>query len=214
VGYDSTTALDGVSLSVSTGEMVALVGANGAGKSTLLKALSGVARRVSGQIHLQGRLAHVPEGRQLFPDLTVEDNLRLGAFRSRDRDTAWVYQVLPDLERTRKQRAGTLSGGQQQMVAIGRGLMSRPDVLAIDEMSLGLAPIIVGQLARILTELNQTRRLAVLLVEQSARLAFSLCSRAYVLETGRIVASGTTKELAQSPLVKDAYLGSAGEAAS
>jgi branched-chain amino acid transport system ATP-binding protein len=214
VGYGSTTALDGVSLSVSAGEMVALVGANGAGKSTLLKALSGVVRRVSGRVHIQGHLAHVPEGRQLFPDLTVEDNLRLGAFRSRERDTAWVYQVLPELDRTRRQRAGTLSGGQQQMVAIGRGLMSRPDVLAIDEMSLGLAPIIVGQLARILTDLNRTRGLAVLLVEQSARLAFSLCTRAYVLETGRIVASGTTDELAQSPLVKNAYLGSAGEAAS
>jgi branched-chain amino acid transport system ATP-binding protein len=214
VRYGSVTALDGVSLSVSSGEMVAMVGANGAGKSTLLKALSGVAHRAGGRFCIRGHLAHVPEGRQLFPDLTVEDNLRLGAFRSRDRDTSWVYQILPELERTRRQRAGTLSGGQQQMVAIGRGLMSRPDVLAIDEMSLGLAPLVVRQLARVLAELNQTRGLAVLLVEQSARLAFSLCMRGYVLETGKIVASGTSDVLAQSPLVKDAYLGCAGETAS
>ena len=214
VRYGSITALDGVSLSVSQGEMVALVGANGAGKSTLLRALSGVVRKAGGRVRIQGLLAHVPEGRQLFPDLTVEDNLRLGAFRSRERDTSWVYQLLPELERTRRQRAGTLSGGQQQMVAIGRGLMSRPDVLAIDEMSLGLAPLVVRQLARILAQLNQTRGLTVLLVEQSALVAFSLCTRGYVLETGRIVASGTTGELAQSPLLKDAYLGSAGKAAS
>jgi len=214
VRYGSMTALDGVSLSVSKGEMVALVGANGAGKSTLLKALSGVVRRAGGRVRIQGLMAHVPEGRQVFSDLTVEDNLRLGAYRSRDRDTSWVYALLPELERTRRQRAGNLSGGQQQMVAIGRALMSRPDVLAIDEMSLGLAPLVVRQLARILTELNQTRGLAVLLVEQSALLAFSLCTRGYVLETGKIAASGTTGELAQSPLLKDAYLGSAGKAAS
>jgi branched-chain amino acid transport system ATP-binding protein len=213
VRYGSATALHGVSLTVAAGEMVALVGANGAGKSTLLKAVSGVLERARGDVHLQGRLAHVPEGRQLFPDLAVEDNLRLGAFRTRDRDTAWIYRLLPELERTKKQLAGTLSGGQQQMVAIGRGLMSRPDVLAIDEMSLGLAPIIVQKLARILEQLNTEHGLAVLLVEQSARVAFSLCKRAYVLETGRVVASGTTAELARSHLVERAYLGSAGVAA-
>jgi len=131
----------------------------------------------------------------------------LGAFRTGDRDTAWVYRLLPELERTRKQAAGSLSGGQQQMVAIARALMSRPDVLALDEMSLGLAPIIVQSLARILRDLNAERGLTVLLVEQSVRLAFSLCTRAYVLETGRVVASGTTAELAQSPFVENAYLG-------
>jgi len=209
VCYGSVTALDGVSLSVCAGEMVALVGANGAGKSTLLKALSGVVRTAGGRIRIHGQLAHVPEGRQLFPDLTVEDNLRLGAFRSGNRDTSWVYELLPELERTRTQRAGTLSGGQQQMVAIGRGLMSRPDVLAIDEMSLGLAPLVVRQLGRILGELNRRHGLAVLLVEQNVRLAFSLCARGYVLETGSMVAHGTTAELAQSAHVKDAYLGSA-----
>jgi branched-chain amino acid transport system ATP-binding protein len=209
VCYGSVTALDGVSLSVSPGEMVALVGANGAGKSTLLKALSGVLRTAAGRIRIHGHLSHVPEGRQLFSDLTVDDNLRLGAFRSRDRDTSWVYELLPELDRTRRQRAGTLSGGQQQMVAIGRGLMSRPDVLAIDEMSLGLAPLVVRRLALALGELNRQRGLTVLLVEQNVRLAFSLCTRGYVLETGAIVACGTTADLAQSPQVKDAYLGSA-----
>ena len=212
VRYGSAVALDGVSLSVSAGEMVALVGSNGAGKTTLLDALSGVVKREGGEIRIHGRLAHVPEGRQLFPDLTVDDNLRLGAFRSGKRDTAWVYRLMPELERTKKQKAGSLSGGQQQMVAIARGLMSQPDVLALDEMSLGLAPMVVQALSRILRDLNARRGLTVLLVEQSVRLAFSLCSRAYVLETGRVVASGTTDELAQSPFVENAYLGTADSA--
>jgi branched-chain amino acid transport system ATP-binding protein len=214
VRYGSATALDGISLHVSAGEMVALVGANGAGKSTLLNALSGVVEKAGGDIRLRGRFAHVPEGRQLFPDLTVEDNLRLGAFRVRDRDPAWIYQFLPDLHRARKQLAGSLSGGQQQMVAIGRALMSQPDVLAIDEMSLGLAPKIVEDLARRLVELNAERGLTVLLVEQSARLALSLCQRAYVLETGQIVAQGSSAELQNSPAVMGAYLGSALEESS
>jgi branched-chain amino acid transport system ATP-binding protein len=207
VRYGSAVALDGVSLRVSEGEMVALVGSNGAGKTTLLNALSGIVKRDSGEIRIRGRLAHVPEGRQMFPDLTVDDNLRLGAFRSGERDTAWVYRLMPELERTRKQAAGSLSGGQQQMVAIARGLMSQPDVLALDEMSLGLAPIIVQRLSRILRDLNRERGLTVLLVEQSVRLAFSMCTHAYVLETGRVVASGTTEELARSPFIESAYLG-------
>jgi branched-chain amino acid transport system ATP-binding protein len=207
VRYGAAVALDRVSLRVAAGEMVALVGANGAGKSTLLNALSGVVAPASGRVRISGRFAHVPEGRQLFPDLTVDDNLRLGAFRARDRDPAWVYELLPALDRARKQRAGSLSGGQQQMVAIARGLMSHPDVIAIDEMSLGLAPLIVGDLARKLSELNAERGLAVLLVEQSARLALSLCQRAYVLETGRVVAEGPSQELAQSSFVKSAYFG-------
>ena len=211
VCYGSAAALRGASFNVAAGEMVALVGPNGAGKSTLLNALSGVVRRAGGHVQIHGRFAHVPEGRQLFPDLTVEDNLRLGAFRLRERDTSWVYRLLPELERARRQKAGTLSGGQQQMVAIGRGLMSRPDVLAIDEMSLGLAPIIVRDLARVLSELNADRGLAILLVEQSARLALDICTRAYVLETGRIVTSGATRELAQSARVRSAYLGGAAE---
>jgi branched-chain amino acid transport system ATP-binding protein len=209
VRYGSATALDRVSLNVSGGEMVALVGANGAGKSTLLNALSGLISKAGGDIRIRGRFAHVPEGRQLFPDLTVEDNLRLGAFRARDRDPSWIYEFLPDLRRVRGQRADSLSGGQQQMVAIGRGLMSHPDVLAIDEMSLGLAPKIVKDLARRLVELNAERGLTVLLVEQSARLALSLCQKAYVLETGQIVAQGSSAELRNSPGVLGAYLGTA-----
>jgi branched-chain amino acid transport system ATP-binding protein len=208
VRYGSATALDSISLSVQQGEMVALVGANGAGKSTLLNALSGVIPKASGTIRVRGKLAHVPEGRQLFPDLSVDDNLRLGAFRGGDRNTSWVYELMPELERVRHQRGDSLSGGQQQMVAIGRGLMSRPDVIAIDEMSLGLAPKITHTLARQLAVLNQERGLAVLLVEQGARLALSLCSRAYVLETGRIVAEGPSRELENSSFVVNAYLGS------
>ena len=207
VRYGAAVALESVTLTVAAGEMVALVGNNGAGKSTLLDALSGVVEKAAGEIRIKGRLAHVPEGRQLFSDLTVDDNLRLGAFRSGDRDTAWVYELLPELERTKKQRAGSLSGGQQQMVAIARGLMSRPDVLALDEMSLGLAPIVVQGISRVLADLNAERGLGVLLVEQSVRLAFSLCTRAYVLETGKVVASGTTEELAHNPFVEGAYLG-------
>jgi len=205
--YGAATALDGVSLSVRAGEKVALIGANGAGKSTLLNALSGIVEKKAGTIRIDGRFAHVPEGRQLFPELSVDDNLRLGAYRASDRDPAWIYEILPELARLRRQRAGSLSGGQQQMVAIGRGLMARPDVLAIDEMSLGLAPIIVQQLAAQLMRLNAERGLALLLVEQSARLALSLCDRAYVLETGRVVAQGAAAELLDSPFVERAYLG-------
>lgn len=207
VRYGSATALDRVTLTVLASEMVALIGANGAGKSTLLKALSGVVPAAAGSIRVRARFAHVPEGRQLFSDLSVDDNLRLGAFRSGDRDTAWIYGLMPELERVRKQRADSLSGGQQQMVAIGRGLMARPDVIAIDEMSLGLAPKVVHSIARQLALLHETQGLAVLLVEQSARLALSLCSKAYVLESGRLVAEGPSEELLNSPVVVSAYLG-------
>ena len=207
VRYGAATALEGVSLSVARGEKVALIGANGAGKSTLLNALSGMVPKAGGSIRVEGRLAHVPEGRQLFADLTVEDNLRLGAYRGGERNPSWIYELLPDLGRLRRQRAGSLSGGQQQMVAIGRGLMAEPDVLAIDEMSLGLAPIIVAQLASRLSELNSQRGLTLLLVEQSARVALSLCERAYVLETGRIVTQGSAASLRDSPFVEAAYLG-------
>jgi branched-chain amino acid transport system ATP-binding protein len=209
VCYGSATALDRVSLRVAPGEMVALVGSNGAGKSTLLKALSGVVSTAGGSIRIRGKFAHVPEGRQLFQDLSVDDNLRLGALRSRDRNTSWIYEIFPDLAAKRRQPAGSLSGGQQQMVALGRGLMSQPDVLAIDEMSLGLAPLVVRDIGRKLRELNSERGLAVLLVEQNARLALSLCNMAYVLETGRMVAHGRCDQLIKSPLVVDAYLGSA-----
>ncbi|MHA6623214.1 ABC transporter ATP-binding protein [Pseudonocardia sp. DLS-67] len=211
VRYGQATALDGVSLSVERGEMVALVGPNGAGKSTLVNTLSGIVAPAAGTVRLDGRLAQVPEGRQLFAELSVADNLRLGAWRVRRdrarRDPARVYEVLPDLRAMAGQRAGTLSGGQQQMVAVGRALMADPDILAIDELSLGLGPLIVADLARHLRELNADRGTAVLLIEQNARLAFDLCRRAYVLEAGRVTAAGPSAELAESPEVARAYLG-------
>jgi len=207
VRYGSAMALDHVSLTVGRGEMVALIGPNGAGKSTLIDTLSGIVTPAGGRVVVRGRLGHVPEGRQLFHDLTVDDNLKLGARRGLDRDTSWVYELLPELVRTRKQRADTLSGGQQQMVAVGRALMSQPDVLAVDELSLGLAPKIVADLAERVAHLNRERGLTVVLIEQNARLAFELCSRAYVLEAGRIVAEGPASVLAASPAVARAYLG-------
>jgi branched-chain amino acid transport system ATP-binding protein len=211
VRYGQATALDGVSLGLEKGEMVALVGPNGAGKSTLVNTLSGIVRPASGTVALHGRLAQAPEGRQLFAELSVADNLRIGAWRAAGgragRDPARVYEILPALREIAGQRAGTLSGGQQQMVAVGRALMADPDVLAIDELSLGLAPIIVADLARHLRELNAERGTAVLLIEQNARLAFDLCQRAYVLEAGRVTISGPSAELAASPRVAKAYLG-------
>jgi branched-chain amino acid transport system ATP-binding protein len=207
VRYDSATALDRVSLTVGRGEMVALIGPNGAGKSTLVNALSGIVPPAGGRIVLRGRFAHVPEGRQLFHELTVEDNLLLGACRSGDRDPSWVYALLPELARKRGQRADTLSGGQQQMVAVGRALMARPEVLAVDELSLGLAPIVVADLTGRLAQLHRDDGLAVLLIEQNARLALDLCSRAYILEAGRIVDEGPSARLAGSRAVAKAYLG-------
>jgi branched-chain amino acid transport system ATP-binding protein len=205
VRYGAATALDHVDLTVGEREMVALIGPNGAGKSTLVNALSGLVKPTSGRIQVNGRLAQVPEGREVFADLSVEDNLRLGGWRNgrRGRDPAHIYELLPDLVRLRRQRAGSLSGGQQQMVAVGRALMARPDVLVVDELSLGLAPIIVNELARHIRQLG----IAVLLIEQNARLALRICSRAYVLEAGRIVLSGTAEDLAEHDGVVAAYLG-------
>jgi branched-chain amino acid transport system ATP-binding protein len=207
VRYDAATALDRVSLTVGRGEMVALIGPNGAGKSTLVDALSGIVRPAGGHISVRGRFAHVPEGRQLFPDLTVDDNLLLGACRSGERDPSWIYALMPELAGMRRQKAGNLSGGQQQMVAVGRALMARPEVLAVDELSLGLAPIVVAALTDRLASLHRTEGLSVLLIEQNARLALDLCSRAYVLEAGRIVSEGPSAQLARSAAVTNAYLG-------
>lgn len=210
VRWGAVTALDGVSLSVADGEMVALVGPNGAGKSSLVQALAGLVRPAGGRVTVDGRLAYVPEGRQLFSDLTVEDNLTLGAWRGRNRDPRRVYEVLPELAAQAKKKAGALSGGQQQMVAVGRALMADPEILLIDELSLGLAPIIVAGLAHQLKVLHETRDMAVLLIEQNAELAFDLCSRVYVLENGRIVTSGSPAELRRSETVRRAYLGAGG----
>ncbi|MDG4858659.1 ABC transporter ATP-binding protein [Streptomyces sp. T-3] len=211
VRYGTATALDRVSLTVAPGELVALIGPNGAGKSSLVNSLMGIVRPVSGRVAVHGRAALVPEGRQLFPDLSVDDNLALGAWRRRNepraRDTSRVYEVLPELVRLRGQRADSLSGGQQQMVAFGRALMADPDVVVVDELSLGLAPLVTADLAAQLRTLNSERGMAVLLIEQNARLALDLCSRGYVLEAGRIRASGTAAELTASAEVADAYLG-------
>jgi branched-chain amino acid transport system ATP-binding protein len=207
VRYGSAVAVDGVSFEVGPGEMVALVGPNGAGKSTLINAISGLVAPYSGTVACEGRVSQVPEGRQMFADMSVEDNLLLGGWSIRNRDLSEVFDLLPDLAGMRKRKAGRLSGGQQQMVAVGRALMGRPDLLAIDELSLGLAPIVVAELAEHLRFLNRERGTAVLLVEQEVTLAFDVCPRALVLEAGRIIASGTSVELARSETVRKAYFG-------
>ncbi|HEY4025090.1 MAG TPA: ABC transporter ATP-binding protein [Candidatus Dormibacteraeota bacterium] len=209
VRYGQATALDGVSLELGDREMVALIGPNGAGKTTLLNTVCGLLRPASGRYRVGGRIAQVPEGRQLFADMTVEDNLRLGAWRAHARDPARVYELFPKLRDLRRRQAGTLSGGEQQMVAVGRALMAEPDLLAVDELSLGLAPMVVRDLAGHLRRLNRERGLAVLLVEQNARLALDLCERAYVLEAGRVATSGPSSELSRDPAVQAAYLGGA-----
>ncbi len=209
IRYGQATALDGVTLRVERGEMVALIGPNGAGKTTLLNTVCGLLQPFAGSFRLNGRIAQVPEGRQLFADMTVEDNLRLGAWRVRNRDPFRVYSLFPRLLEMRRRLAGTLSGGEQQMVAVGRALMGEPDLLAVDELSLGLAPMVVDDLAEHLLQVNRQRGMSVLLVEQNARLALELCPRAYVLEAGRISLSGTSAELARSVAVQAAYLGGA-----
>lgn len=207
VRYGAATALDGVSLTVEQGEMVALVGPNGAGKSTLVNAISSIIPVASGSITIGGTVAQVPEGRQLFADMTVDENLRLGAWKAKSRDTSTIYELLPDLVALRRHQAGTLSGGQQQMVAVGRALMAAPDLLVIDELSLGLAPLVVADLATHLTKLNHDRGTTILLIEQEVSLAFRLCSRAYLLEAGKIVTSGKSSDLAKDPVIQTAYLG-------
>ncbi len=189
--------------------MVAIIGPNGAGKSTLLNTLSGLLRPAAGSVRLEGRLGHVPEGRQLFGELTVDDNLRLGAWRVRQRDPTPVYDLFPQLQPLRRRLAGTLSGGEQQMVAVGRALMSQPDLMAADELSLGLAPRVVQTIADHLRRHCKETGMGLLLVEQNARLALALCQRAYVLEAGRIVMSGRSEEISKSPAIRAAYLGGA-----
>ena len=207
VRYGSAVALDGVSLQVEAGEMVALVGPNGAGKSTRVNTIAGLLKPSAGSVRREGRVALVPDGRQMFPDMTVEDNLKLGGWSIRNRDLAEVLDLLPDLGSLRRRKAGRLSGGQQQMVAVGRALMARPDLLVIDELSLGLAPLVVDELADHLRLLNRERGTAVLLVEQEVGLAFDVCTRACVLDAGRVVASGTSSELAGTEVVRRAYFG-------
>lgn len=226
VAYGHRVALQGISLKVGAGEIVTLVGGNGAGKSTTLKTISGLLRARSGQITFEGQridalaphqilalgLAQVPEGRLLFKDMSVWEHLELGALRApeqgeRFKETLdWVLGLFPILKERREQKAGTLSGGQQQMLAIARGLMSRPRLLMLDEPSLGLAPIVVDTLADIIVQLN-AGGMAVLLVEQRVDLALRISQRAYVLETGRIVMQGPSMQVMQDPAIKSAYLG-------
>lgn len=222
--YGSIEALHGVSMEIKAGEFVCLIGANGAGKSTLLRAISGLIKPARGTIFWDGEqidgdspasivrrgIAHCPEERKVWPHLSVEDHLEIGAYIRKDReitgDIKKVYDIFPRLAERRKQLAGTLSGGEQQMLAIGRALMSRPRLLMMDEPSLGLAPILLENLAKTIKEIHASG-VTILLVEQNAFLALKLADRACVLETGKIVREGDSKTLMSDSYVKDAYLG-------
>ena len=225
VGFGGITALKGISLVVNDGEIVTLIGANGAGKTTTLRTVSGLIRPRAGQVLVDGKdvtklsaqarvkrgLVQVPEGRRVFPQMSVLENLELGAYLRRDSkavaaDLDDVFARFPRLADRRKQHAGTLSGGEQQMLAIGRALMGRPRILLLDEPSMGLAPLLVQEIFAIVSEINAGGT-TVLLVEQNANMALQIADRGYVLETGRIVLSGTAAELTATDEVKRAYLG-------
>jgi len=225
VHYGVIEALKGISFTVNDGEIVTLIGANGAGKTTTLQTVSGIKKPTSGQIILDGRnitntsaqervrigISQSPEGRRVFSTLTVLENLELGAFLRKDKagiaqDLKRVYELFPRLEDRRKQAAGTLSGGEQQMLAMGRALMSRPKILFLDEPSMGLSPLLVQEIFNIIQDINKSGT-TILLVEQNARMALQIAHRAYVLETGSIVLSGTGAELMNSEEIKKAYLG-------
>jgi branched-chain amino acid transport system ATP-binding protein len=219
--YGQVTALHGVSLTVGDGEIVAILGANGAGKTTTLRAVSGTVRR-NGTVVIAGRrlsrstpesvaragVAHVPEGRGIFAELTVWENLRMGAYVRRGRtDFKTVLEYFPWLEARRHQQAGTLSGGEQQMLALARAFLQRPRLLMLDEPSLGLAPLITREVFRVVTDLNRREGLAVLVVEQNAAIALSAAARAYVLETGSVKIAGDAGDLKANDAVRTAYLG-------
>jgi branched-chain amino acid transport system ATP-binding protein len=226
VGYGTTPVLRGVSLEVRAGELVTLIGANGAGKTTTIRSISGLLRPTAGAIRFEGQPIHtippeaivargivqVPEGRRIFPELSVEENLRVGGYLVRDRARiadgfARVYALFPRLRERRGQLGSTLSGGEQQMLAFGRALMAGPQLLLLDEPSLGLAPLLVEEIARVILELKRSG-ITMLLVEQNARLALTLADRGYVLETGRIALSDTGERLLANPDVQRSYLGS------
>lgn len=226
VRYGGIRALHGISLSVPEGSIVTLIGANGAGKSTTLRTISGLVPPSSGSIHFEGReiagnpahrivaegLAHVPEGRLVFPELTVRENLRMGAYLRKDRagiaaDLEWVGEFFPRLKERLTQQAGTLSGGEQQMLAIGRALMGRPRCLMLDEPSLGIAPLLTETIFSRLVDLNRERGMTMLLVEQNASLALRVSHHAYVIETGRIHLEGPSLEIRDRPEIQAAYLG-------
>lgn len=225
VYYGNIHALKGVSLEITQGEIVTLIGANGAGKSTLLKTVSGLLKPKQGKILFEEQsiggkaaqwivkkgISHVPEGRRVFANMSVEENLELGAYLRRDKagiksDFERVYHLFPRLLERRKQHAGTLSGGEQQMLAMGRALMAEPRLLILDEPSMGLAPLLVQTIFRIIKEINETGT-TILLVEQNANMALSVADRAYVIETGKVVLSGSSDELYTSEEIKMAYLG-------
>ena len=223
--YGPIQALQGVSLEVSEGQIVTLLGANGAGKSSTLKVISGILRPSGGSVEFLGQhihhrspesivamgISHVPEGRELFTELMVEENLRLGAYTRRDSaikdDIQRIFTYFPLLAERRKQPAGSLSGGEQQMLAIGRGLMARPRLLLLDEPSLGLAPTVVQEIFQIITTINRKEGLTVLLVEQNATMALRVSQYGYVLETGRIVLTADAAELRDNETVRRSYLG-------
>ena len=225
VYYGAIHAIKGISLSVDEGEIVTLIGANGAGKSTTLRTISGLLKPKTGVINFLGNniagmpahkivregISQVPEGRRIFAEMTVLENLELGAFTRTDKDEIqadmkMVFGRFPRLEERRLQLAGTLSGGEQQMLAMGRALMSRPKLLLLDEPSMGLAPLLIREIFNIIVDINKTGT-TILLVEQNANMALSVANRAYVLETGRITLSGDAKELAASEDIRKAYLG-------
>lgn len=225
VYYGNIQALKGVTLNIEEGEIVTLIGANGAGKSTLLKTLSGLIKPKKGSIEYLGKpvagkpaqsivkagMSHVPEGRRVFSNMTVEENLELGAFLRKDKQEIQknlqkVYEIFPRLFERKKQLAGTLSGGEQQMLAMGRAIMAKPKLLLLDEPSMGLAPIIVRTIFQVIQEINEEGT-TVLLVEQNAHMALSIAHRGYVIETGKVVLSGSAQELQESDELKQAYLG-------
>lgn len=225
VYYGSIHAIKGVSLEVNQGEIVTLIGSNGAGKSTCLKTISGLLRPKTGKVMFKGKdlsnvapqsivaqgISQVPEGRRVFANMTVIENLELGAYLRKDKagiqeDIKRVYELFPRLQERKNQLSGTLSGGEQQMLAMGRALMSKPQLLLLDEPSMGLAPILVKQIFSIIKEINASGT-TILLVEQNAHMALSIANRAYVLETGKIVLSGDAQQLAASEEVRKAYLG-------
>ena len=226
VYYGHIHALKSVSLTVEEGEIVTLIGANGAGKSTTLRAISGLIPVRQGGVWLKGRaitnlppheivragVGHVPEGRGIFPRLTVRENLEMGAFIVKNPAEArqrleFVFQLFPRLAERLGQKGGTLSGGEQQMLAIGRGVMARPRILLLDEPSMGLSPVLVETIFAMILELHQREGTTILLVEQNANMALRFAARAYVLETGRIVLAGPAREIAANPQVREAYLG-------
>ena len=226
VYYGDLQALWGVSLTIADGEIVTLVGSNGAGKSTILKTISGLLKPKTGSISFDGMcldklpahriaglgIAMVPEGRRLFPQMSVLENLEMGASirvarRVSHNTIGWIYELFPVLRQRAKQEANTLSGGEQQMLAIGRALMSHPKLLMIDEMSLGLSPLVVQEISRIIKDTNKSRRIAVFLVEQDVNMALSIADRGYIVENGRIQGQGTARALLGSDRIKEAYLG-------